>query len=222
MVASASKRDSKRTRENIRPLEPVDCEISPFHEADDACPWHGQTVVATWRKRTLEVVMPKVLPKKPPFPPDSTVIAITSFAYAGGTIHRGEKFHGDDPLVLSNPSWFADVNTPTAEVPNEFRLMPSPPEHRLSAAGFNIQPGPQPGTMVRSTCHQYVDAGFAPGTKKGISGFGTAVQKGQLVPITHPFVQKHPELFVWPERGVTTEDVEKALAANSQAGREAA
>jgi hypothetical protein len=48
MVASASKWNPERTRENARSLEPVNCEISPFHEADDACPRYGQTVVAAW------------------------------------------------------------------------------------------------------------------------------------------------------------------------------
>jgi hypothetical protein len=70
--------------------------------------------------------------------PPETVVATTTFGTQHGVVHGGDKFAGDDPLVLANPSWFADADTPTSELPNIWRDMPPPPE-QVASPGFNVQ-----------------------------------------------------------------------------------
>jgi hypothetical protein len=159
-----------------------------------------------------------VLPKKPPppFPPDSTVFAITSFGYAGGTVHRGEKFRGDDPLVLGNPGWFADVNTPTAEVPNMWAEM-EPPPAPVPSPGFNVQvqsvPIP-PHRRVRSKVFRWFPTSWAPGSpgeKRGVPPpFGSALKVGQILDIGDPLVAANPQDFEFIAREVSVEDIQRA------------
>jgi hypothetical protein len=80
--------------------------------------------------------MPKTLPKRKT--PPETVVAITTFGTQHGVVHEGDKFAGDDPLVLANPSWFCDADMPTHQRPNIWTDMPAPPE-QVASPGFNVQ-----------------------------------------------------------------------------------
>jgi hypothetical protein len=141
--------------------------------------------------------MPKVLPKKtpPPFPPD-------------------------DPLVLGNPGWFADINAPTAEVPNMWEQM-EPPPAPVPSPGFNVQvqsaPIP-PHRRVVAREDLWFQGSWAPGSigeqrqKRGEGPpppFGSTLRKGAVRDISDPVVSAHLEWFVWPERAVTAEDIER-------------
>jgi hypothetical protein len=144
-----------------------------------------------------------------------TVVATMTFATQHRTVHEGDVFAADDQLVTSNPSWFADADTPTSELPNMWRDMPAPPE-QVASPGFNVQVQSiqiPPHRQVRSKVDVWYPGKWAPGSAGEKSGvpppFGTAIRVGQVFDIGHPLVREHPERFEFPVRDVTIEDVER-------------
>jgi hypothetical protein len=144
-----------------------------------------------------------------------TMIAITTFSTQHDTVHEGDVFAADDPLVTGNPSWFCDADTPTRDRPNVWRDMPPPPE-QVASPGFNVQVQSiqiPPHRQVRSKVFTWTPAQWAPGSPGAKRGapppFGSAVKVGQIFDIGHPLVRAHPERFEFPLRDVTAEDVER-------------
>lgn len=137
-------------------------------------------------------------------------VALMSFGNERRTVNTGDRFRADDPIVTANPSWFCDESIPEHERPSLWSFVSDPPDHRSPAAV--APPPPRDQLLVRATVDLYLDGGFAPGNgaKRGASGFGASVRRGQLVDIRHPFVRQNPTLFVIPERAVTLADVERA------------
>jgi hypothetical protein len=147
-----------------------------------------------------------------------TMIATTTFSTQHHTVHEGDVFAADDPLVLSNPSWFCDADTPTHQRPNIWKNMPAPPD-QVASPGFNVQVQSiqiPPHRQVRSKVHVWYPAKWAPGSageKRGVPPpFGTAVRVGQIFDVGDPLVREHPERFEFPLRDVTIEDVERMNA----------
>jgi hypothetical protein len=144
-----------------------------------------------------------------------TVVATMTFATQHRTVHEGDVFAAGDPLVTSNPSWFAAADTPTSELPNMWQDMPAPPE-QVASPGFNVQVQSiqiPPHRQVRSKVSTWTPAQWAPGSPGAERGapppFGSAVRVGQVFDVGHPLVRAHPERFEFPLRDVTIEDVER-------------
>jgi len=157
--------------------------------------------------------MPKTLPKRKT--PPKTMVAITTFGTQHGVVHEGDKFAGDDPLVLANPSWFCDADMPTHQRPNIWTDMPAPPE-QVASPGFNVQVqdiGIPPHRQVKSKVFAWTPAQWAPGSpgaKRGVpSPFGSAIRVGQILDVLDPRVRAHPERFEFPVRDVTIDDIER-------------
>jgi hypothetical protein len=219
MVASASKWNPERTRENVRPLEPVNCEISPFHEADDACPWHGKTGVDVGRQRALEVVVKVTAKKTKDLDPDQILVATQSFATETRVVHRGERVRANDPIV-GDGRWFVPEETPESERPNMWTEMESPPAP-VPSPGFNVSV-----RSIEIPVHRRVVAreslwfqgSWAPGSigeQRQRSGggppppFGSSLVKGAIRDICDPIVRRHLEWFEWPARPVELADIER-------------
>jgi hypothetical protein len=161
--------------------------------------------------------MAPTLKKKPtnPYGPDDRVRAWQSFAHATGTVRAGDVLRGDDELVRQHWPWFEPVDTPTAEKRNIWAEMPAPPDHRDSKfqVGTNPLANVPPERLVRAKAFFWFDGGWAPGSpgeKSGKpSGFGWAINVGDLVEISNPVVRAHPEVFEFPRRDVTLADIER-------------
>ena len=156
--------------------------------------------------------MAKTLPKKKT---PETVVAVTTFAMQNRLVRRGDKFAGDDPLVLTNPSWFADINTPTDELPNMCNEMPPPPQHEPSP-GFDVTVQSiliPPHRRVRSRVDMWTPGRWAPGSpgekRGGPPPVGSALRVGQILDIGDPRVRANPGHFEFVARDVTLEDVER-------------
>jgi hypothetical protein len=153
--------------------------------------------------------------KKNPFAPDQAVKATKTFGWEGGVVHAGDLYRGGDQTVEKNRSAFVDADTLPSEMPNMWDELPAPPDHRDSTIqiGTNSLAHVSPERLVRARASFYFDAGWAPGSageKSGKpSGFGSAIAIGQLVEVSHPAVRANPGAFVFPEREVRPEDVER-------------
>src|SRR5919108_3429548 len=100
---------------------------------------HGCRSRAARRARSLVVaprermVMPRVLPKKPPFKPEEMVVAWTTFAADDlpppGVMKRGTKLRGDHPAVVGHNNYFVSADLPDNEIANDFTFMPESPQH---------------------------------------------------------------------------------------------
>jgi hypothetical protein len=153
--------------------------------------------------------------KKCPYSADEIVVAWQSFGTADAVIKAGDKFRGDDPLVLEHWPWFQPEGTPTAEGKNIWSEMPPPPEHedpKITIVTSSLANVP-PERLVRARTNFWFDTGWSPGSvgeKSGrISGRGWGINIGQLVEISNPVVRANPGAFVFPEREVTLADVER-------------
>jgi hypothetical protein len=152
---------------------------------------------------------------KCPYGPDDVVRAVRTFATARGVVRKGERYRGDDPIVLEAWSAFVPGETLDSELENLWHSLPEPPDHRDSQIQIGTSPlaNVPPERLVRSRASFYTDAGHAPGSpgeQSGRpSGYGTAIAVGQLVSIDHPVVRSNPSAFVFPEREVTLADVER-------------
>jgi HK97 family phage prohead protease len=161
-----------------------------------------QTTSRPGYSNSKELDMPKV--KKRPFPADALVTATMTFATQDREVHIGDTFRSDDVLVVGNPSWFALSDTPSGDMPTMWSTLPEPPRHRPEP------PAPDTRPMVRAVADLYLDAGFSGEGKPGPSGFGTAVRRGQLVPLDAAIVKAAPQNFEHPPRPVTPDDFEAA------------
>jgi hypothetical protein len=164
------------------------------------------------------VVVPLTKSKnKNPFTADQVVKATRTFATERDSVHVGDEFRGNDPVVERNWTAFVDAGTLPREMPNFWDEVPVPPSPSPADVGIAIGTSPlahvEPHRLVRATSSFWFDQGFAPGSvgeKSGRpSGFGWGIQIGQLLEITHPVVRQHPEAFVFPERPVTLEEVKR-------------
>jgi hypothetical protein len=154
--------------------------------------------------------MAKVATKKKS-DPDRILVCTMDFGTVDRVVKRGERVRASDPIV-GDGRWFVDASTPPSEWPNMWNEMPDPPDHRDQQVRVQEQTIPA-HRQVRSRVDMYWDGGHAPGSpgaKSGRpSGFGTALRMGQLLDVGSEIVRRNPSWFVWPERDVTVEDVER-------------
>jgi hypothetical protein len=165
--------------------------------------------------------MPKVLPKKTKeLDPDQILVATQDFATQTRVVHRGERVRANDPIV-GDGRWFVPEETPESERPNFWSdLVPAPPP-QTSSAGFDVSV-----KSIEIPVHRQVVAreslwfqgSWAPGSigeqrqKRGDGPpppFGSSLPKDAVRDIGDPVVRQHMEWFVWPERPVSLEDVER-------------
>jgi hypothetical protein len=148
--------------------------------------------------------------------PDRILVCTMDFGTTDRVVKRGERVRARDPIV-GDGRWFVDAETPESEWPNMWHELPAPPDHRATESAIRIGTSPlanvPPHLLVRATSSFWFDGGWAPGSpgeKSGKrSGFGWAINVGQLVEISNPAVRAHPEHFEWPRRDVTLADVER-------------
>lgn len=143
-----------------------------------------------------------------PFKPDQVVTATKTFAYAGGVIHRGDRYRGSDQAVEENWSIFLAGEL----LPHELPPREEPPvfDHQPHV---QVLPSIPPHRQVKSTVNAYFDGGFAPGSPGARSGrpsgFGSAITIGRIDDALDPRVRNHPEWFSWVERIVRPEDLDR-------------
>jgi hypothetical protein len=150
---------------------------------------------------------------KNPYGPDDRVRAWQSFGHAAGTVREGDVLRGDDPLVAEHHPWFESVDTPTAERKTVWLEMPPPPDHAPEVAVQTIQIPPH--RIVRSLVDVSAPLSWSspdsPGAQTNVPPpfARTSLRRGQLVDALHPLVREHVDWFVWPERHVLIEDIER-------------
>ncbi len=167
--------------------------------------------------------MPKILTRKPPpkLRPDQRVVALTTFSLGDATVHRGDQFKGGDAVVLANPDWFPDGEVPDHEVPSMWdTVVPAPPDFRPPPSATKPI---APHRQVRSTVDTWASMAFAPGSpgelaKGGIAppSVGGGLLRGRVYDVGEPAVRAHPEWFVFPERSVSIEDIERLTSEDKE------
>jgi hypothetical protein len=168
----------------------------------------------------VEALMPKVLPKKTKeLDPDQILVATQDFATESRVVHRGERVRANDPIV-GDGRWFAPEETPESERPNFWNDMPAPPAP-VPSPGFNVSVRGIAIPVHRQVAARetlWFQGSWAPGSvgeqrqERGDGPpppFGETLRKGAVRDISDPVVRRHLEWFVWPERAVTTEDIER-------------
>ena len=155
--------------------------------------------------------MPVLKSKKNPFGPDQTVRATRTFACEQGTVRKGERYRGSDPIVQENWSAFVDGDTLDSELENEWESLPAPPEYPSPIiTGTAIAPHRQ----VRSTVDVFMPMPWAPGSegsrRRVPPPFGGALTRGKILDILDPIVVEHPSWFETITRELTPEDVARA------------
>lgn len=143
--------------------------------------------------------------------PEHWYIAIEPIAGETRTVKQGDRLSGSDPLVAGNRRSFVDEAVPPEQRPNLWHLVddpvPEPPHVLIHSSAI-----PQ-HRQVRSTVDVWWDGGHAPGSpgaKSGRpSGFGTALRRGQILDALNPVVRQNPSWFVFPQRDVHIDDIER-------------
>jgi hypothetical protein len=176
--------------------------------------------VAAWRNRILEAAMKVTAKKTKELDPDQILVATQDFATETRVVHRGERVRANDPIV-GDGRWFAPEETPESERPNFWNdLVPAPPPQTPSA-GFDVSV-----KSIEIPVHRQVVAreslwfqgSWAPGSigeqrqKRGDGPpppTGSSLRKGAVRDVSDPVVRRNLEWFIWPERPVSLEDVER-------------
>jgi hypothetical protein len=151
--------------------------------------------------------------------PDQILVATQDFATASRVVHRGERVRATDPVV-GDGRWFVPEETPESERPNMWTEM-EPPPAPVPSPGFNVSVGGIEIPVHRQVVAReslWFQGSWAPGSigeqrQKSGGGppppFGSSLVKGAVRDIADPIVSAHREWFVWPERAVTPEDIER-------------
>jgi hypothetical protein len=159
--------------------------------------------------------MPTLSKRKSPFKADQTVVALRTFAWAGGTVRQGEKYRGGDPTVIANFTAFVDGETLPSELENPFSVLGEPPQHAPPVAVQTIQ------IPAHRQVHSLVEVSApmrwspdSPGARSARSGVpppfaSTTLRQGQIVDALHSIVKEHPSWFRWPARDVSIADIER-------------
>jgi hypothetical protein len=152
--------------------------------------------------------------------PDQILVATQDFATDSRVVHRGERVRASDPIV-GDGRWFVPEETPESERPNFWNdLVPAPPAP-VPSPGFNVSVGGIEIPVHRRVVAReslWFQGSWAPGSigeQRQRSGggppppFGSSLIKGAVRDIADPIVRQHLEWFVFPERPVTLEDIER-------------